>query len=196
MGEDVAMDILLHNVSKAYGEKIIFHRYCLSLPEHKLSVIMGSSGKGKTTLLHLILGLQKPDSGEIKGNRVRKSAIFQEDRLCMNLSAVGNIRLVNPKLTKEAIEEEMKKIGLKNCFHQPVREFSGGMKRRVAILRALLCEAELLVLDEPFQGLDKDTKETVIEYMKEKIENKTVIMVTHDQKEAEAFGENIHLITI
>lgn len=194
MGKDVRMEISLQNINKSYGKKVIFQDFSITFPEHSITVLMGASGRGKTTLLHLILEVIKPDKGIIKGNKIKKSAVFQEDRLCMNLSAVANIRLPNPRLGKEEVEKEMEKMGLRDCFHQPVREFSGGMKRRVAILRALLSEAELMILDEPFQGLDDKTKEEVMYYMKEKLVGKTVIMVTHDKKEAEALGEEIRIV--
>ena len=90
------------------------------------------------------------------------SAVFQEDRLCKNLSPVSNIRLVAPELKKSDIIAAMEHVGLTGCFSQPVRELSGGMKRRVAILRALLADYDILFLDEPFKGLDADTRRLVL----------------------------------
>ena len=191
MGENIIMGIEIINLTKSFDDKIVLKDLSVEFPKGQITAIMGTSGCGKTTLLHIIMGIMEYEEGNIKGNGGKKSAVFQEDRLCMNLSAAANIKLVNEKLTIKKIEENMKKIGLEGCLHLPVRELSGGMKRRIAILRAILSEYEILFLDEPFQGLDEDTKNTVIDYIKEKVKGKTVLMVTHDIEEAEKMDANI-----
>ena len=185
------MGIKIENVKKSFGKKIVLNGISMEIPLNKITAIMGPSGVGKSTLLHILLGLVSADEGKISGCTGKKSAVFQEDRLCMNLSGVANIKLVNEKLSVKEIEKDMERIGLNQCFHQPVKELSGGMRRRISILRALLSEYDILLTDEPFQGLDEDTKDKVINYMKEKTENKTVIMVTHDRKEAEKLNAEI-----
>ena len=191
LGKDVALSIKIENIGKSFGGKKIIENLSLEIPYDKTTVIMGASGKGKTTFLHILIGLVPLDEGKITGCKGKISVVFQEDRLCMNLSPIKNIEMTNKNLTQSEIEENMKKIGLDNCFHQPVREFSGGMKRRIAILRALLCDYEILIMDEPFQGLDEETKSTVISYIKERTGNKTVIIVTHDKEDAKQLDAEV-----
>ena len=186
------MAIELREVSKAFGDKQVLQGFSHTFPQGKLTCVMGPSGCGKTTLLSLLLGLERPDSGEIRGMEgQRLSAVFQEDRLCENAGAVSNIRLVNPALSKAAAEDMLEELGLGDSLRQPVREFSGGMKRRTAILRALIAPYDVLFADEPFQGLDQDTKGLVLDYWREQTRGKTVILVTHDLAEAEALGDHI-----
>ena len=155
--------------------------------------MMAPSGAGKTTLLRILAGLEKVDSGQIEGlEGLRISMVFQEDRLCENLSASANIRLVRGKKPwgrdKKLEAKISKAVGLGGCEDQPVREFSGGMRQRTALLRALYSEWDVLFLDEPFKGLDEETKELVIEYTKKQCFGKTVIFVTHDRSEAGKMG--------
>lgn len=157
----------------------------LTIPEGKTTCIMAPSGRGKTTLLRILMGLENADSGSIFGlENARKSAVFQEDRLCENLSPVSNIRLTNPRLQTAKVLEAMNAVGLSGCENKPVSELSGGMCRRVAILRALLSEYDVLFLDEPFKGLDAKTKELVIHDTKMRCAGRTVLLVTHDETEA------------
>ena len=162
-------------------------------PEGKISSVMGPSGAGKTTLLMLIAGLSAPDAGEITGVPERVSFVFQEDRLCEDFSAVANVRLVTGKRMKdEEIREELLRLGIpEESLSQPVREFSGGMKRRVSIARAILYAPDLMLLDEPFKGLDEDLRRNVMDELLEKLRGKTVILVTHDPEEAEYMGGEI-----
>ena len=157
--------------------------------------ILGPSGCGKTTLLSLLLGLEQPDAGKILGMEGRrKSAVFQEDRLCENASAVSNIRLVNPALSKGEAEAMLRELGLGDSLGQPVRTLSGGMKRRVAILRALAAEYDVLFCDEPFKGLDQATKAQVLDYFLARTQGKTVLVVTHDPEEAKSLGGHTLLL--
>lgn len=151
---------------------------------------MGPSGCGKTTLLRILLGLEAPDSGNIQGLENRKlSAVFQEDRLCENLSAYANIRLVCPSsVTKDMISKELTLVGLEGSEQQPIRELSGGMKRRVAILRGLMADWDILLMDEPLRGLDTTTRDLVIKRILEKGAGKTIILVTHDEEEVRLLG--------
>ncbi len=120
--------------------------------------------------------------------------MFQENRLCENAGAVSNIRLVNPALTRGEAEEMLRELGLSDSLRQPVRTLSGGMKRRVAILRALAADYDVLFCDEPFKGLDQATKSLVMNYFLRKTAKKTVILVTHDKSEAEALGGHLLLL--
>lgn len=188
----IPVDIILKNVCKAYDGKIIYDNYSAVFKEGVITGIMAPSGEGKTTLLRMLMGIERPDSGEILGMEgVKKSAVFQEDRLCENLTAEANIRLVNPRLSSQEVREALIAIGLGDCLEQPVSEFSGGMRRRVAILRATLSEYDVLFLDEPFQGLDEKTKLAVIEDVKRRCEGKTVLLVTHDGREPELMQAQI-----
>lgn len=156
----------------------------------QISCIMAPSGWGKTTLIRLMMGLEHIDSGEMTGlEGLRKSVVFQEDRLCENLSATANIRLVCPEKSKPLVEGEMSSFGLGgDALGKPVRELSGGMRRRVALLRALLASYDILYMDEPFKGLDDDTKETVMAETHRLILGKTALLLTHDRREATALG--------
>lgn len=179
-------DIGIRNITKSYGAKTVFTDLNLKIENGKITCIMAPSGAGKTTLLRMMMGLEKPDSGSFKGlSGQRFSAVFQEERLCEGMTAAGNIRLVNPSLTADQIRNELQRLGMYDCENQPVSELSGGMRRRVSILRALLAEYDVLFMDEPFKGLDSALKKDVIAYVMEKTVGKTVIVVTHDRSEAD-----------
>lgn len=193
------MNVEIKNLSKAYGEKQVLRGFNASFAENKTTLIMGDSGCGKTTLLRIMMGLEKADSGEISGVDPRSiSAVFQEDRLCEDFTAVSNIAMVLEKTREntEEIERHLELVGLGDAMYKPVRELSGGMKRRVAIVRAVLVKAKLFLLDEPLKGLDEHNKKQVAEYIKmhEKGMNErgvTTIMVTHDFEEVEMMGAEL-----
>ena len=176
------MDIKVDHVSKAYGEQQILRDLCCVFPEGKTTCIRGRSGCGKTTLIRLLLGLDIPDKGKIEGISDRKiSAVFQEDCLCENLSAASNIRLVcTETISDRELEEAYKAVALQ----KPVRELSGGMRRRVSILRALLADSDCVIMDEPLRSLDEKTRTKTIDYILKKTEGKTLIFVTHEEQEA------------
>lgn len=185
-------DICIRNITKSYGEKTVFKNLNLKIESGKITCIMAPSGAGKTTLLRMMMGLEKPDRGSIVGlSEKRFSAVFQEERLCEGMTAAGNIRLVNPSLTADQIRNELQRLGMYDCENQPVSELSGGMRRRVSILRALLAEYDVLFMDEPFKGLDSTLKKDVITSVMEKTVGKTVIVVTHDRSEADLLRAEI-----
>lgn len=187
------MDIKLTQVSKKFQDKLLFENLNLTFPEGKMTCLMGPSGSGKTTIINCILGLIKPDSGMITGTEGKPvAAVFQEDRLIEHWDAIKNVKLVCDKsVSSEQIMDELKEVGLKESLKKPVRDYSGGMRRRVAIVRAMLAVSELVILDEPFQGLDDMLKEQVIDYVRRKTLGKTVILVTHDREEAERLGADL-----
>lgn len=179
-------DICIRNLSKSFGDKVVFDGLNLIIKGAATTCIMAPSGEGKTTLLRILMGLEAADSGSVAGLEGKRfSAVFQEERLCENMTAADNIRLVMPaSVSMAAVLAEMDRIGLGSCAGQPVCVLSGGMRRRVSILRALLAEYDVLFLDEPFKGLDEALKEQVLAYVKEKTTGKTVVFVTHDKMEA------------
>ncbi len=182
----------LKGISKRFGEKQVLKDLYLSIPEGEVTALMGPSGCGKTTILRIILGLESADEGEITGLPHRRiSAVFQEDRLLTRLTAEGNLRFVAEREEQlREIPKLLTEMGLENET-QPAATFSGGMKRRLAIARALLAEYDLLVLDEPFRGLDEETKRQVMETVQRRSRGKTVLLVTHDEDEARAMTERI-----
>ena len=184
--------IAIHKLCKAFDGKRVLRDFSCELEDGRVTALMAPSGAGKTTLLRILMGLEKADSGEIAGLSGRRlAAVFQEDRLLDFMNPVENIRLTAPKLDRAVILREMAAMGLTDCADQPARELSGGMRRRVAILRALLCDADMIVLDEPFKGLDEATKARVMAETKRLCRGKTVLMVTHEADEAESMGAKI-----
>jgi NitT/TauT family transport system ATP-binding protein len=184
------MAIELQNVSKSFGEKQVLQSFSHTFPEGELTCVMGPSGCGKTTLLSLLLGLEQPDSGRVLGMEGRrKSAVFQEDRLCDNFSAVANIRLVTGRtLPEKVILQHLEELGLSDSVRLPVSQMSGGMRRRVAIARAVCCGPELLLLDEAFKGLDEQCRRDTAAYIRRHTAGASVLCVTHDPEEATLLG--------
>ena len=179
-------DIVVSKLCKAYGDNKVLNNFDLNISECTITCVMGPSGCGKTTLLNILLGLETADSGEIKNLPQSISAVFQEDRLFEDFSAVSNIKAVNTDKAKATTLIEA--MGLAGSEKKPVKELSGGMKRRVAIARALAYEADFVVMDEPFKGLDEKTKGSVVDFVKKALKNKTALIVTHDREEAKRLG--------
>ncbi len=178
-------NIVISNLCKAFGENKVLINLSACFEGAKVNTIMAASGVGKTTLLRIMTNLEKADSGNITGLSGKKiSAVFQEDRLCENLSALTNIKFVSGK-DNATILKALVDIGLEGFEKVPVSTLSGGMKRRVAILRALLSDYDVLFLDEPFKGLDEETKQNVIAYVNNNVAGKTVVLITHIKEEAQ-----------
>lgn len=178
--------IEIKEISKSYDKKVL-DKVSFTVELGSIMIITGPSGKGKTTLLNIMMGLISPDSGEVIGMPEKKSSVFQEDRLLENFTVEENLKLVSDLPVEELKKECSILLGEKE-FSQKVREFSGGMKRRVSILRALLTSSEVIFMDEPFKGLDVELKEKVIRYTLEKKKDRTLFVVTHDTSEAEQLG--------
>ena len=187
------MQIEAIKICKSFGENIVLKDFSYKFTDGQVTAIMGPSGCGKSTLISILMGIIEADSGSIlPTEKFKRSAVFQENRLCENLAAAANIRLVTGKrYSNEQIAKEFAAVGLDGCSDKPVRELSGGMKRRVALLRALLADYDVLFLDEPFKGLDAETKSQVLRYTHQKIKGKTVIFVTHDLNECTSLADNV-----
>ena len=187
------MSIALEHISKTYNGAPVLADLSLAFGEGSSTCIMGPSGYGKTTLLRILMGLTPPDSGRVTGMEDRKLApVFQEDRLCENLSVGTNIRMAaRDKLPPADIEAILDRLGLHGSLHQPVRELSGGMKRRVTIARALLSGGDTYIFDEPFKGLDEETRSEVMDLVREHTRDKTLIWVTHNYQEAAHMGSDV-----
>jgi NitT/TauT family transport system ATP-binding protein len=185
--------IQLKNLDKTYGNTKVLNNYSIELQENKITCLMGPSGVGKTTLLQILLGLVKVDKGKISGLDGKKvSAVFQENRLIEGIDAIHNIKLVCDKqVTEDMIENELSLVGLTEYKNKPVSKLSGGMQRRVAIVRAIMARSDLVIMDEPFKGLDENLKKQVIQYVMNKTMGKTVLMVTHDKEEVELLSAEL-----
>lgn len=187
--------ISINNISFSYGRKTVFKDLSVKFPEGETSVIMSPSGSGKSTLFFLISGLLTPSSGNITYpmGKPRFSMVFQEDRLIESLTVSKNIRLVNDKLTDNDIADCLTALGLENILSKKAHQLSGGEKRRVAIARALLADYDILLLDEPFTGIDDNRKANVIKYIKSSTAGKTVLLVTHDKSDALLCGGSVNI---
>jgi len=200
--------LALRSVTKSYDGQPVLSDLSLEFSAGTFYCLMAPSGNGKTTLFRLILGLERPDSGvilfgtsagdtgnndikassgtvsksdlcKLRGMRPLISAVFQENRLLEGYTAIENLRFALGKRYSN------------DALNKPVCEFSGGMKRRVAILRAILAPSEIILMDEPFTGLDADTRQLTIDLVKELCAGKLLIIATHAEDDAELLGAKI-----
>ena len=177
------------NLCKSYGDKAVLTNFSANFERGEISAIMGPSGCGKTTLFRILLGIEKADSGDVCGGG-KTVAVFQEDRLSEPLSAIENVRLGRRDATREEAKALLSSLGLSEDMSKPVSALSGGMRRRVSVARALIADADTVLLDEPFSALDEQTKASVMAFTKDALAGKTVVLITHDIDEARAFAGN------
>lgn len=184
------MSIKITDLYKSFGNNNVLAGVNLCLKDNSVYCLMGASGMGKTTLLRIIMGHEKADSGKIEGiNENEISSMFQEDRLIPSLSAIENVAVVSRgKADKKEIRRRLEKILPKESLDKKVTELSGGMKRRVALARALEYPGKLIILDEPFTGLDHDTKLAIIEYILDMRNKRILLVATHGLEDAALLG--------
>lgn len=179
--------IALKDISKSYGARRVLERVSLNLPEGSVTALVGRSGAGKTTLARILLGLEAPDAGRVEGlDGVRKAAVFQEDRLIEHMSALQNLTLVGA--SSQAAREHLGALGLDEDLETRADRLSGGMRRRVALARAMIVKAGLIVLDEPMTGLDEDSRRQAAAYISENRGRAAVLLISHDPEDMRLLG--------
>lgn len=187
------MSIIITDLCKSFDDNEILKNVNITLEDSLIYCLMGASGIGKTTLLRILMGLERADSGCISGIDTKNiSCMFQEDRLIPDLSAIDNVRIVlRRKNNRAEVRNNLLSILPDDSLDLPVSSLSGGMKRRVALARALSYPGKLIILDEPFTGLDKDTKLNVINYILKMRNNRTLLIATHGTDDADLLGAKI-----
>lgn len=181
--------ITIKNLSFAYDENTVIRNFSECFKKGERVCIKGESGKGKTTLLRLICGLEKPESGEISVSGLdRIGVVFQSDVLLPWKTAFENVKAVTDKVTAE---KWLKAFFLGDSMNKYPSELSGGMCRRVALARAVAFEPDILILDEAFKGLDPALKSGIMDLIKEHFSNRLVIFTSHDETEVEKFATRV-----
>jgi NitT/TauT family transport system ATP-binding protein len=179
--------IALIGIEKAYGEKRVLEGVSLTLPKGEVTALTGKSGSGKTTLSRILLGLERADGGRIEGAaNLKKAAVFQEDRLCEHLSALDNLRLVG--VSREDAIKHLDALGLANDRDERALKLSGGMRRRLALARAMAVGADLIVLDEPMTGLDGENKRLAADYVRDNRAQAALLLISHDPEDLMLLG--------
>jgi ABC-type multidrug transport system ATPase subunit len=187
-----ARSVRVEHLTKRFGGQTLFENLELSFSGPV--VLRAPSGWGKTTLLRILMGLETPDAGRVTGVG-RVAAVFQEDRLCPQLNAVQNVELVLPAAlgrdpqTRAAIRQDFAALGMAGeALTTPAARLSGGQKRRAALLRALWAEADTLLLDEPFTGLDPEARAKAVALLRLRVGGRPVLLACHDAAAIEQLG--------
>ena len=180
----------LNNISVRYDGKSVLSGCGLSLGDGERLALMGPSGCGKTTLLRVALSLQPPDTGSVSGDQGRTAAVFQEPRLLPWRTAAENVNVVlsdTPDTMPEALSM-LERVELSDAVEKYPAELSGGMQQRVSIARALAFRPDLLVLDEPFRGLDDELRGRIVSLLNTSLQSASLLLVTHSEEEAKTLG--------
>lgn len=187
--------LTIRGICKSFEGRHVLKNVSFDFPEAAVTALRGPSGCGKTTLVNIILGLIEPDAGDVlMPASARTAAVFQEDRLIEHFSAARNVRLTAPaSVTDEQIRSALSELGLAQEGEKRVSEFSGGMRRRVAVIRAALFQPQFLLLDEPFKGLDEEMRARTAAFLRRNCAQATTILVTHDETEAALMGATAEL---
>ena len=177
---------------KKYGEQIIFRDFSCKLDfmKHSIYRIEGDSGKGKTSLMRILSSLESLDRGEFSivlgeaargGNALRSSWMFQENRLLEKLSAMDNLVLIPSSYTASEKIQFFEQLLSGEDFEKRVSEYSGGMKRRLSFLRAMLPDFDLLFLDEPFTGIDEENQLKMERFLLEHLGKRAMVFASHEE---------------
>lgn len=176
--------IKFKKVNKSF-EKEVIKEFDFQIKDGEKVALVGVSGIGKTTIVNLILGLIKPDSGIIENNFQKISVVFQENRLIEELSPLENLKMISEK-EDEILIKILKELGIED-YNKEISSLSGGMKRRVSIGRAIVFGGDLLILDEPIQGLDEENRELIIKKILENFKDKSILLITHNISDIKDF---------
>src|SRR5436309_11820694 len=203
----LAIENVSKNFQSASGTVLALDRVSLDVAEGEFVCLVGASGCGKTTLLNIIAGLEKPDSGTVladgkpvTGPGRERLVMFQEPALFPWLDVFGNVLFglkLKPNLTKKDRRDVatyyLELVGLSRFEHANIHELSGGMKQRVSLARALAPNPRMLLMDEPFAALDALTREQLYGDIQEiwKARRKTIVFVTHNVREAACMGDRV-----
>ena len=180
----------LKDISVRYDGKSVLSGCGLSLGDGERLALMGPSGCGKTTLLRVALSLQPPDTGSVSGDPGRTAVVFQEPRLLPWRTAAENVNVVlsdTPETMPEALSM-LERVELSDAGEKYPAELSGGMQQRVSIARALAFRPDLLVLDEPFRGLDDELRGRMVSLLNTSLQSASLLLVTHSEEEAKTLG--------
>ena len=197
------MSIIVENLSISFNKDTLVSELNFKIKNGEVAIIIGESGAGKSSLLNVIAGLKKPDSGSIhlNGKLICDSIssldphkrnigyVFQDFALFPHINAEKNIRFSENSNSKKFFDKYLTELKLKKHINKMPHELSGGQQQRVAIARALMMSPELLILDEPFSNLDKGTAIDAQNLIKEYIElfNIPCLIVTHDTDQINSF---------
>lgn len=181
--------VTLDRVSFAYGDTPVLKDMSLTLPDTGAVCLFGPSGCGKTTLLRLIAGLEVPTDGTIHREASRVAMVFQENRLVPWLTVRENLLLVTDD--GDAADKALAAVSLQDVANELPDALSGGMQRRVALARALAFGGDLLLLDEPFNGLDDTLKGAIAKALRERFAECPIVLVTHSLDEAKLFDASV-----
>lgn len=197
------MPYALRDIRKSYGDLAVIDGFSLDFPPGKVTAVLGPSGCGKTTLLNILSGLLKADSGDRSGfDAALISCVFQEPRLAPSLSARQNVELVlraslPPDDRRDRALRFLSAVGLREAMDLKPRELSGGMRQRTALARAFAYPADILLMDEPFQSVDLRTRIDLMDAFLslQASDPRTVVFVTHEVREALYLGDIIIVLS-
>lgn len=196
------MNIKLSKIGKCYGNLVLFKELDLEFKEGRISVLTGPSGCGKTTLLNIIAGLDQEYTGEITGtDQERISYVFQEPRLITSMTVAGNIRFVLDgnkldELPEDMVRENLKLVKMDAFKNYYPNELSGGMKQRVSLARAFAYPSDLILMDEPFSGIDIKLKDEMVKdfLSLHNRKKRSIIFVTHNIDEILCVADEVIVI--
>lgn len=168
--------LICQKVSKSYGELQVLREFDAEYEKGRTYYFTSPSGSGKTTLFRLLSGLEQADSGMIQNKNVRISYVFQEDRLCEEYSAVRNVEMAADCDGEGALLSLLPREAL----DKPCSQLSGGMRRRVAVVRAMEADSDCVILDEPFTGLDRENRERMMLYIQSRQRGRMLLIASHE----------------
>lgn len=190
------MILMIKDLCKKYNGTIVLNHLSFSIDtnqSHPDVLFYGPSGSGKTTLFRILMGLISQDAGTVEllsgeaargGTGIRFGAVFQENRLCESFSAVQNLCMLHSSISEfraeKLLQELLPEVAPEEFQKKAVRDFSGGQKRRISIARALLSNSDFLLFDEPFTGLDPETRHTTISVIYAYKGRRPLLLASHE----------------
>ena len=187
------MSVSAEHIRKSYQGRVVLRDVTFRAEPGRVTCVEAPSGGGKTTLFRILMGLEAPDAGRVAlPERCRWSAVFQEDRLLLGRDARYNLRFIlgrsyDPATASSLLDE----LGLSDVAGKPVRDYSGGMRRRLALARALLAPSDVLILDEPFTGIDAQARRRCLDAVRRLCAGRVTLLATHTPSDAVALDAQI-----